>query len=85
MKNFGLSEKEIKQIINNVHPEGWNKSTKNGRTVLEPSQEQLDAVRLHLEKIYAIDKRREYLKNLVERLRQEVENRGRAVSTAEPA
>ena len=87
MKNFGLSEKEIKQIINNVHPDGWlsSKDEASGKTVLTPSPEQLQAAKSHLETLYALDKRKEYLSQLVVRLKPEVENKNTAASTGEPA
>lgn len=87
MKNFGLSEKELKQIIDNVHPEGWTKKQVPGKKkeVLEPSAEQLDAVRKHLESVYMLEKRKAYLQQLVDRLRPEVEGRRQPEASGRPA
>lgn len=76
MKNFGLSEKELRQIINNIHPDGWIKvEGDKKKSVLVPSEKQLEAVRIHLESLYVLEKRKEYLRQLVERLRPEVESK----------
>ena len=87
MKNFGLSEKELKQIVDNIHPDGWTRKKIPGKKkeALEPSAEQLEAVRIHLESIYALDKRKAYLQQLVDRLRPEVEGRKMPAGSGRPA
>lgn len=77
MKYFGLSKKELKQIIDNIHPEGWieSRSADSKKASCEPSTDQLEAVRVHLETIYKLDKRKEYLQQLIDRLRPEVEGK----------
>lgn len=83
MSYLGLSEKEFRAITNAVAPDGWSKGDgKNAKAI--PSPEQIEAVREHLDKALMMDKKREYLRALVERLRPEVEcrhdagSRGRA-------
>lgn len=77
MKYFGLSKKELKQIVDNVHPEGWieSRSADSKKASFEPSADQLEAVRVHLETIFKLDKRKEYLQQLIDRLRPEVEGK----------
>jgi hypothetical protein len=72
MNYLGLSEKEFRTIANAVAPDGWIKADgENAKPT--PSPEQIEAVRAHLSKALMMDKKREYLLALVERLRPEVE------------
>jgi len=74
MNYLGLSEKEFRTIAGAVAPDGWIKGAgKNSKPT--PSPEQIEAVRAHLNKALMMDKKREYLLALVERLRPEVECR----------
>jgi hypothetical protein len=74
MNYLGLSEKEFRAIANAIAPDGWVKADGKGAKPI-PSPEQIEAVRAHLSKALMMDKKREYLQALVERLRPEVECR----------
>ena len=74
MNYLGLNEKKFRTIANAVAPDGWVQATgKNAKPV--PSAEQVEAVREHLNKVLMMDKKREYLQALVDRLRPEAEFR----------
>lgn len=74
MNYLGLSEKEFRQIANAVAPDGWLKEEGKGSKPM-PSAEQVEAVRAHLHSALMMDKKKEYLSALIERLRPEVENK----------
>lgn len=80
MNYLGLSEKEFRTIANAVAPDGWTQGTGKAAKPI-PSAEQIEAVRAHLNKALMMDKKREYLQALVERLRPEVEFRQAPGST----
>jgi len=82
MNILGLSPKDFKSIADSVAPDGWISvsSGSSGKTRKVPSQEQIEAVRAHLEKVHMLDKKREYLLAMIERLRPEVEKNNYAES-----
>jgi hypothetical protein len=75
MNYLGLSEKEYKAIANAVAPDGWviQGIYENGKPKVVASPDQIEAVRRHLSTVLMMDKKKEYLLALVERLRPEVE------------
>lgn len=77
MSYLGLSEKEYKAIANSVAPDGWISQGVhgNGKAHLVASPAQIEAVRNHLTTVMMVEKKKEYLRALVERLRPEVESK----------
>lgn len=83
MNLLGLSPKEFKIIADRVAPDGWIviSPENGGKSKKLPSESQIAAVRDYLEKSHMMDKKREYLLAMVERLRPEVERNNLARTT----